>query len=123
MSKSPTRLFASAALAGALTLFAAAAKADASDKMTFYGGAAFEITSSLENGDGWCIVSARKNVTLVEGADPVDCVRFRVVVRHASGRTVTSDGATDGLRRSGVGAGNSMDRRGNWRAGELRPFP
>lgn len=53
----------------------------AETQMKFFGQAAREIKLNLDSGNGWCIVSARESVRLLD--DPnvpaVECLKYRVV--------------------------------------------
>lgn len=74
------------AVAAAAT--ATPAWADDSPPTKFFGGAAREIKSSLESGNGWCVVTARANVRLLSdpNAGAVECLKYRVVTAYNFGR-------------------------------------
>jgi hypothetical protein len=90
------RLF--VAVAAAFTLLAgSAAVRAADDTMKFHGSAARDVKRSVNDGNGWCVVSKRQKVTLLEGVPPVDCLKYRVVVKMTASRGIDPSGIEDDL--------------------------
>jgi hypothetical protein len=53
----------------------------------YFDGAAREIVSTLQKGEGWCAVSERSQVNILPGAPAADCIKYRVVTGFKSGTT------------------------------------
>lgn len=69
----------------ALLALASAVRAADPVPTRFYDAAARQMASSLQAGEGWCVVSARDRINLVPGTPAVDCVRYQVVTSYQSG--------------------------------------
>ena len=96
-------LFAAVAATVALLTGPSVARAD-EPTMKFSGAAAREVTSSLKEGKGWCIVSARQKMKVVPGEDAVDCVRYRVVTKYKASRVPDANGIPDDVVEVTLGA-------------------
>lgn len=92
----PSRLLVAVAAGFALLLGSTSARAT-DDTMKFHGAAARDITRSVKEGNGWCIVSQRKKVKLMDELPEVDCVKYRVVVKVTATRGLDPSGIEDDL--------------------------